>query len=346
MINCGKSIPPLLILGILSLAALRCSRDTSKMLPVPSGLPLPPGWQLLSEPGQVNALALRGSALWAGTTQGLYRIDTGSPARALRMDAGEQVSHVRSLQFDSNGVLWIGHVNGLARWDGERFRYYTESDGLPFARVNSLALDHGGHLLIGTGNGLARLEGDRIVAAPENPGLASPVVSAILADGSGNLWVASNSDSRGGLARLRQDGGQVFRVENGLAHSYVNDLILAQDGTVWAATGFLEFGGICVFGNESGGWRVLRTIGTAQGLTEPNVRSVMQDRDGDFWIGFENRGAALLSGSQIRRLTPEEGFPSMDVPCSLQGSDGTVWMGTVDGILMLNPQAVEKLKGK
>jgi ligand-binding sensor domain-containing protein len=309
-------------------------------------LPLPSGWHLITNTGPVTAITLQENTVWVGTTGGLYRLNQKSLETGGRVDAGPTVTYVRALQIDANGVLWIGHINGLTKWDGASFHSFDKSDGLPHTAVNALALDSAGGLLIGTAMGMARMVNGRIVPAPENAKLVSPVVNAILNDGMGGLWIASSSDPHGGITCLGVDGNRIFRPSDGLPHSYVNHLLAARDGTVWAATGHFDSGGICVFERDSSGWRILRCIGVREGLPEANVRTVFQDRDSDMWAGFESQGGAVLTAPAIRRLSQNEGFPSRELKCVAQSEDGTLWLGTIDGLLSLDPQAIQRLKGK
>ncbi|MDD4102783.1 MAG: two-component regulator propeller domain-containing protein [Kiritimatiellae bacterium] len=74
---------------------------------------------------------------------------------------------VRALYRDSDGVLWIGGQEGLARWDnGSKFVFRREH-GLWNASVRQIAEDAGGGLWVGAADGLMRIEKRDLAAVAE-----------------------------------------------------------------------------------------------------------------------------------------------------------------------------------
>ncbi|MBK7113789.1 MAG: hypothetical protein IPH60_15270 [Flavobacteriales bacterium] len=91
-------------------------------------------------------------ALWAQQVEVTrYDVDQGLPQ--------SMVNHV--LQ-DSDGFLWLGTGDGLARFDGERFVVYKhdgrDSTSLSNNRIWGLAEADAQHLWVGTRSGLDRLD--------------------------------------------------------------------------------------------------------------------------------------------------------------------------------------------
>ena len=60
---------------------------------------------------------------------------------------------VYAIVQDDAGALWIGTRNGLAVFDGSRFRSWKE-----YGRVNALAVDRQGWLWVGSDQGLAAID--------------------------------------------------------------------------------------------------------------------------------------------------------------------------------------------
>ena len=82
---------------------------------------------------------------------------------------------VYAITQDTDGVLWVGTRNGLASFDGSRFRSYKE-----YGRVNALAVDTEGRLWVGTTEGLTVM--------PDQVGHDGGPVRALYADAEGFVW--------------------------------------------------------------------------------------------------------------------------------------------------------------
>ena len=79
---------------------------------------------------------------------------------------------VYAIAQDEGGTLWIGTRNGLASFDGARFRSWKE-----YGRVNALTVDRDNRLWVGTTDGL-RVNDDRVEGN----------IRALLTDSDGFVW--------------------------------------------------------------------------------------------------------------------------------------------------------------
>ena len=95
--------------------------------------------------------------LWAGTRQGLFRLELTAGRRSLRSvdirapNEYPEQREIADLLEDPQGSLWIASPSGLyRRWgDGSTARYTTR-DGLPYDRLSDLFQDGGGRLWAAT----------------------------------------------------------------------------------------------------------------------------------------------------------------------------------------------------
>src|SRR5438552_8052248 len=78
------------------------------------------------------------------------------PLRHYSTSNGLVHNHVNALYSDSRGFLWICTDEGLARFDGQRFKTYTRQNGIPHIHVNAILETHDGEYWIATDSGVAR----------------------------------------------------------------------------------------------------------------------------------------------------------------------------------------------
>ena len=103
-------------------------------------------------------------------------------------------------------------------------------------------------------------------------------------------------------------------------------LLTARDGTLWAGT---EGGGLIRYRKGA-----FRAFGAAEGLTNPFVRVVFEDRSGRLWVGTD-RGLFRLEGDALHRVDGRDGVPSMSVHAICEDREGRLLVGGA-GLLVLN----------
>ena len=75
------------------------------------------------------------------------------------VDDGLAHSQVRSLFQDKNGVLWVGSLGGLSRYDGQGFTNFSTDDGLVNNDVKAIEQLANGDLIFGSVGGVAIYNG-------------------------------------------------------------------------------------------------------------------------------------------------------------------------------------------
>jgi ligand-binding sensor domain-containing protein/signal transduction histidine kinase len=176
--------------------------------------------------GAWSVLVDQHQQVWAGTRgKGLFRLGAGGfqPVPG----AAKAGSKIYALFQSRDGRLWAGTENGLARYDGQDWRFYTGADGLPPTAVRAIAEGTNGEIWIGTGDqGLFSLI-DGIIT-PTN----SPVkdISCLLVGRDNVLWVGSAGH---GLARLAAGHWTPFAAADGLAGDDIGYLIEDDLNNLW-----------------------------------------------------------------------------------------------------------------
>ncbi len=88
-------------------------------------------WRNYTTGNEVNALAVEGNYVWAGTTGGVVRWNRtdGSYVKYTTAD-GLASNSVYAIAVDGAGHMWFGTPYGVSEFDGSTWTTYTTADGL------------------------------------------------------------------------------------------------------------------------------------------------------------------------------------------------------------------------
>lgn len=379
------SVAGLVLVAALALAAfLITSRSVfstrGPLLDTPvrwTGLPVPvvtnPQWTTYSFAGPINDIALAGDLLWAATEGGLVAWNladqTDLPVKWMT-EHGLAANRTTSLAVGQDGVIWVGTVGGLNRYDGRAWQTFTVEDGLPNDEIVDLVTDRQGYVWAATTEGLARYDGREWRAISDRgllPSLPKGRVNALAVDPANRLWVGTDQ----GL--VRYDGRwKIFTAADGLSNEPVRRIIVGPTGEIWMTTpsGFKRFNGQSwdtftpvLPGDDAPVLESLVFVQDADGTllispaTEPptllrfdpassetrvetefwpdeklpsSVTSMLVDAGGIIWAGVDNGVHRLVSGLPVILVAPSE-LPSPEVN-SLLYAQGNVWLATGQGV--------------
>lgn len=228
---------------------------------------------------------------------------------------------VRTMVQSQDGYLWLATNQGLARYDGEAFTFFTPEDGVPTGQLLTLTGDHRGRLWMGSSSGACVYDGQTFTHLTVEDGLISNHVNSLLEDSAGRLWIGT---SRGASV---YDGETFthFTTESGLRHNDIIALLEDSSGRIWLGT---SFGGVSVYDGKT-----FTHLGTKEGLISNRVRALMEDRSGRIWIGTYDRGISVYDGTGFTHCTVEDGLLDNRVSTLLEDGAGRVWIsGTWRGL--------------
>ena len=229
--------------------------------------------------------------------------------------------NVSAILQTRDGYLWIGTVDGLARFDGVRSVVFDRRNtpALTDNWIKALLEDRSGRLWIGTlGGGLVCRENGRFTHFGAAEGLPSEIVPALYEDRSGRLWVGT-----GGQGLFRYEEGRFVR-EPGteeLASRSIRALVEDREGRLWVGT---ETG---LFHYADG---LTTRLSRETGLTSETILSLAAD-DSGLWIGTSDGGLNRLSAGRVSAITSREGLPHDRVWSLAVDRDGNLWVGTDGG---------------
>lgn len=286
------------------------------------------------EAGRARALAIvrdRDGNVWAGTSEGLVRIDSRG---TVSLERRELSSAVTALFEDREGNLWVGDTSGIERWRDGAFTSYASVDRVMAVGMGPVFSDAANRVWFApAGGGLYWFRDGRVSAVAA---LRDDVIYSIAGD-DGAVVVGRQ---RGGITRVRAPGDTVetrtFTERDGLAQNQVFSLHHARDGSLWAGT--LSRGASHL---KDG---VFTTYTTAEGLASNTVAAVLEAADGAVWFATPN-GASVKSPAGWRRYSTADGLPSNDVNTLFEDSTHTLWIGTAAGLAVMHEGRMQSLSG-
>jgi ligand-binding sensor domain-containing protein/two-component sensor histidine kinase len=302
-----------------------------------------------STTGGVNALLEdRAGAVWCGTGQGLYRLESkagGWTLRAVEIGLPREVENdmrVRALSEDRQGALWIGAGSGLyRRWPDGRTERYTTEHGLPGTEVRALLVGADGLLWVGMREGLARIALDPRTHQPRivrintaKSGLLNPNTRSIFQSSTGQLWIGLSTALVELVPQTSRDSSSLRYYASGLRlrKLFVQALAEDRDGNLW-------------IGTDNGALKLARngftTYTEADGLGESRVSALFESRAGDLGVMTIFSSETPLNwfeGKRFRAIRPRLprnlsyfGFGWHQL--TLQDQAGEWWLPTGEGLV-------------
>lgn len=297
----------------------------------------------------------RDGYLWIGADAGLIRFD------GVRFTPWNTLSETRlppapasALWVAKDGSLWVGLMGGgVRRIFGSQIHAEDQPQGT-LGSVTDLVEDHSGTVWAVSDGALFRVRGGRWESVPLLWNDRETVVQRLFVASKGGLWVAT---ARGGVFQWIERNDSFQRMAAGFTWDIHED----PHGAMWTTdivAGFRRMGepspgpqpfagsgyrlahdrqgNLWIATLGEGLWRARVDATTATrtvertalrtGFSSDSVQSVLEDRDGNIWVGT----TAGLHRLTQRRLTPIE---NVGFVVDVAPSESGVEAGTTNGLI-------------
>jgi ligand-binding sensor domain-containing protein len=278
-------------------------------------------YEHLPIPYSISSVALgHDGSLWFGTFRdGLVRLLPNGSVRTFTEEDGALHGTIRHVLVDEEGRVWASSKFGLNMLDGERWRAITARQGLPNDNIYCAFQDSEGVLWFGTdGGGMLRYAGDRFVSFTTWDGLCSDQIMCLVPANDGALWLGTY-----GYGVCRKD-----------AMAMVSTLDGFPSNTVWC--GLPEPDGSLLFGTSDGLSRLrnglVEALPALDTLTSRRILSLYRTRTGELWCGTSAGAARIHVARGAQLFFDSAGAPSRTVRTLIESSDGTLFMGSDQGV--------------
>ena len=278
-------------------------------------------------------------------------------------DEGLPQNAVSAVVQTRDGYLWIGTYGGLARFDGVRFAVFDNNNtpAMSSSRVTSLFEDSSGNLWIGYEGGELVCYQTGIFRNVDIPSWNGKEILAIGEDRASEIWVLGVD---GSLLKLRDGmilpakgssevelgsittdhfghtwvrwGGKISQLDAGHLspppfasdYIYVQGMCLSRGGELWLA----DDGRLRRW--KESGWS--EDLGMAAWGSVPTMSSLVEMRTGELAAGTVTNGVYfMLPDRTLLCINHTNGLPSDRIRCLCEDREGSLWIGTENGLVML-----------
>ena len=226
------------------------------------------------------------------------------PVTQLGIEQGLSNNSIVSITQDKDGFLWFATEEGLNKFDGTRF------------------ITHYKHTQSISANEL-----NRIYADPEEP----------------IIWIATQ---RAGFNAYNYERNTLTvythneNIPGSLVTNDITDIKPSADGHLWIST---YHRGIEHFNKRTGEFTHYNTS-ILPNLCSDNVWTIMDDNNGNLYIGHVAQGMSVLSLKDKRiknfKYNPavKGSIPGNDVRCIYKDTNNNIWVGTERGLALFNEE--------
>ncbi|TFF37523.1 hybrid sensor histidine kinase/response regulator [Mucilaginibacter psychrotolerans] len=304
--------------------------------------------------------ATKDGDLWIGTEDGVTVLNLSTCVfKQLRPDPRNMFSlkskSIRSVFIDPDGIYWIGTFGGGVSKYNRHLALFNLKQSNPFDPrglaapfVTAFAEYQPGKIFVGTdGGGLELLDRATGLFTPYKltsrlDGSVKPAILSLHIDRKGKLWVGTYHhgvfciDPQSGTFKQFTYNAGV----NSLSSNDVTAIIEDKNGRLWFGT----IGhGIDVYDQTTNTFSNLNrraSIGFPHDLPLNDfIQSLTMAPNGNIWIGSAGTGIAVYqaaNGNLTHYTKANSGLADDVISATLFAKDGTLWVGTNDGINFFN----------
>jgi ligand-binding sensor domain-containing protein len=270
----------------------------------------------LSNNGVYSILEDKSGTIWFGTTDGicLYNGKNITPI-SIPFSIRPVVSNnyysrqstkntVWSMLQDKSGKIWFGTGDGVYCFDGFNFTRFLDNDGvinkegLHLKVIDCMLEDKNGNIWFASGcppgeEGVCRYDGKSITSFKPN---GDGWIRYIKEDTKGNLWFGGRSNGN-----FIYDGKSFtnFTEKVGIG----NPILVDKKGNIW----FSGEEKPSTVESDSGIWfydgKTFKNYDTNDGMSNYFVWSMLEDKNGNIWIGTRNTGLYQYNGKKFTNFS-------------------------------------------
>ena len=260
---------------------------------------------------------------------------------AIGKEVSEFDNQIWRIFQDSKGKYWFGsNGRGVYYLDKNEMKQFTTTDGLVNDSIHGIQEDKNGNIYIETPEGISKFDGKQFTTLKANK--SSPKQWKL---DTNDLWFGYNANDV-----YRYDGNSLFELQlprKDLKKAFSIDTLISpfnsnnpysvygvnkdKDGNIWFGT-FVA--GAFRYDGKSFLWFDEKELSILPDETAPGVRSIIQDKDGYFWLSnFISKYKIESDNLKYEKIKGIEKDKPNYFNSGIVAKDGNLWMTTYGGIV-------------
>ena len=295
--------------------------------------------------------------IWVATNNGIDKIDIKNNKNIISFKTGDgkfdiSENDIYVVRYDPKGYIWAGALKeGLNRIDinTNEVKQYKNDDrdekSLPGNHVKDILRDSSGNLWVGTDNGLAKYnEQTENFATYKNKiydktSLVNDEVFSIQEDESGLIWVGTYAgismfDPNTNIEHYKKDPFD----ENSISDNSIHGIYEDKDSLLWVGT---NSKGVNVINRKNYNVKHLNKTSKDYPISDDNINDIV-GIDNKIFIATKNGLNEVDKDLKtINIYNTEDGICNNNITALFADSKKNVWIGTANGISVLNTNTNE-----
>ena len=295
--------------------------------------------------------------IWVATNNGIDKIDIKNNKNIISFKTGHgkfdiSENDIYVVRYDPKGYIWAGALKeGLNRIDinTNEVKQYKNDDrdekSLPGNHVKDILRDSSGNLWVGTDNGLAKYnEQTENFATYKNKiydktSLVNDEVFSIQEDESGLIWVGTYAgismfDPNTNIEYYKKDPFD----ENSISDNSIHGIYEDKDSLLWVGT---NSKGVNVINRKNYNVKHLNKTSKDYPISDDNINDIV-GIDNKIFIATKNGLNEVDKDLKtINIYNTEDGICNNNITALFADSKKNVWIGTANGISVLNTNTNE-----